>query len=782
MLSLLLACTHAPDSKAQPTEPLVDPDGAELLVQPDGTLVLTGTSGAHQEFRLGFGFVGDYEEKRNYDPYLLKDPTWESAAPFVEWATVTTAAKDGDSWRMTLENGEAGRLTVENRGPGFHLGWTQEEGSTYAPFAVIRTTVDEAQRFYGLGETFDAVEKRGTIHAMHMVFDSSLESSYNETHAPVPLLESTDSWGMLVDSFRPGVFDVAASDAGMVEAIFEQKGDFVVDLYAPERPVEVVARYHQRVGTPEIPPTWAFAPLQWRNVAADESVILGDAKAIRDNGVATGLIWVDNPWQSSYNSMVGDPTQFPDWSGMVQSLHDQGFRFMAWSTPYVEDADPDHAKYEANGWFVDAPILFSDFGDAVDFTHPDAMAAWQERVTAAKDAGIEGWKMDYGEDLQIGIGAASTHFGLHSGEDERTMHHQWAGLYHTAYSAPYNGESFILGRAGGLGTQHVTDCIWPGDLDSDFRRFREDGHVGGLPSAIRGGLSLAASGFPFFASDTGGYRHDRPTHEAMVRWTEFSALLPIMQYGGGGENHNPWDYTAYGTSQFTEETLSAFKRYASLHTRLFPYFWELAQRALKQGLPVVAPLGLVEPEAPYPDEEFLIGDDLLVAPVEDEGATTKTVVFPPGTWVHWWTGEAVDGEQTLTVDAPVGAGPLYQRLGSAIPLLRASVMTLSPSDGSVDSWADTPGKLNARVVPGSALSFTLESGEDLNGAGNSLKLTGGSLYSGWELEIWASGVSAVSADGKALNGGSVGCEDCWYAEGPWIHVVLSASSGVVTWQ
>jgi hypothetical protein len=117
--------------------------------------------------------------------------------------------------------------------------------------------------------------------------------------------------------------------------------------------------------------------------------------------------------------------------------------------------------------------------------------------------------------------------------------------------------------------------------------------------------------------------------EAMTRWTEYSATLPIMQYGGAGENHNPWDFALYQDdelSQFTEQSLADFTRYATLHIRLFPYFWELAQRARREGLPTVQALGMAYPElGVHPQNAYLVGDDLYVAPVEEEGVTTRTL-------------------------------------------------------------------------------------------------------------------------------------------------------------
>jgi alpha-glucosidase (family GH31 glycosyl hydrolase) len=251
-----------------------------------------------------------------------------------------------------------------------------------------------------------------------------------------------------------------------------------------------------------------------------------------------------------------------------------------------------------------------------------------------------------------------------------------------------------------------------------------------------------------------------------------------VQYGGGGGDHNPWNFEAEGESQFDEETLAAFKRYATWHVRMFPYFELLAARAGATGEPFVLPEGLAYPDLGiHPQDAYLVGADVFVAPVETEGAVTRELTLPPGRWMHWWTGEALEGEQT--VDAALGDGPLFQREGSAIPMLRRSVVTLAPSDGSADSWADDAGPLNVRVVPGDGAAFVLATGEALSWSGATATLASGDLYAGWDLEIWApDGVTSVTVDGEGLAVGAEGCEACWFEEAPWVRVVLDGGTVV----
>ncbi len=174
------------------------------------------------------------------------------------------------------------------------------------------------------------------------------------------------------------------------------------------------------------------------------------------------------------------------------------------------------------------------------------------------------------------IGTTLTPWRLAAGTPQ-TLHNEYARYYHEAYfgSLPTD-DLFLITRAGAYGEQNVNTSIWPGDLDSDFTRHGVDNgqgqiNVGGLPAAIAGGLSLSVSGYPFYGSDIGGFRGG-PTDEVLARWSQYAALGTIMQLGGGGTSHNPWDATEFTD---TATLTSIYVRYSRLHMDLVPYIYSL---------------------------------------------------------------------------------------------------------------------------------------------------------------------------------------------------------------
>jgi alpha-D-xyloside xylohydrolase len=184
---------------------------------------------------------------------------------------------------------------------------------------------------------------------------------------------------------------------------------------------------------------------------------------------------------------------------------------------------------------------------------------------------------------------------------------------------------------------------------------------------------------------------------------------------GTSSNDVAWEPTP--ENGFDEEMLDWYREYTRLHLRLFPYEWTYAQRIAVDGRPIQRALGLAYPElGVHPDDTYMFGDNLLVAPVVDRGARSREVILPPGRWFDWWTGQQVyEGEQTITVDAPLETLPLFVRAGSIVPMLRPTIDTMSPTTAPdlVDSYATTAGPLHVRLAPGPSSSFEVFDGTEI---------------------------------------------------------------------
>jgi len=309
-------------------------------------------------------------------------------------------------------------------------------------------------------------------------------------------------------------------------------------------------------------------------------------------------------------------------------------------------------------------------------------------------------------------------------------------------------------------------------------------------------MSLSASGYPFFASDTGGYNHGRASSEVLVRWAQYSALLPVMQYGGcGGETTtcNPWDMSDEGQDSYSEETLAIFRDFARLHTELFPFFYRLAERARDTYMPVVVPFGLYWPEdGRHPPDQMVVGDALLVAPMVT-GGTSRQVDLPEGRFIDFWTGAELIGPTRITVESPLERSPMYFLEGALVPMLRPGVDTLGPAqEVGVDSWEAEAGRVWGYVVPSVAqVDFELPFDGGVLGSrqeGSQITLTfepsaSGTRFEGVNLRVFAVNAAGASLDGVPLTEVSLGdtatCDACWARDSgsPWMWIGVNNLDG-----
>jgi alpha-D-xyloside xylohydrolase len=714
---------------------------------------------------LSLGARDAVDDNTNYDPWPLFKPTGLSPAPEdLVWLTpsrfdLVSASNASIEVDVTYEGARA-RLKLDVGKPGAFRAQLLPTAPK-AAYVRVRTRSDDKEAFYGLGESFDDVNQRGHVRAMQIELDGELESNYNEAHVPIPLVIGTRGWGLFVEDFHPGAFGVANEEPDRIDAIFGTGMDtakgLTFHLFAAKHPLDITKHYYDLTGYPLLPARWALGPWIWRDENKDQAEVEGDLNKIRDLDLANTGLWVDRPYASAVNTFDFNAPQFPDPKKMITLAHDLGMRMALWHTPYLDEKDPKtdalRAEAKSKGYYpLQAGLPLNKWGTPIDLTNKAAFDFWQTNIKKyTVDLEIEGFKLDYGEDVVPGLSKARNIWRFSDGSDERTMHAKFTHFYHRAYAElmPKDG-GFLLCRHGTIGDQKYTSVIWPGDLDADFSKHREtvtgmDGKkyvsVGGLPASIVGGLSLGPSGYPFYGADTGGYRHSPPNKELLTRWFEQTALSSVMQVGNSA-NTVPWEYDA--------ELLDNYRTYARLHLRLFPYEWTYAQQIATTGRPIQRALGLAYPElGVHPNDEYMFGDELLVAPVVAAGKVDREVTFPPGNWIDWWTGKTYSNK--ATVPAPLATLPLFLREGGTVPMLRPTIdaMAKTTLPDRVDSYGTTPGVLWVRIAPAAKSMFTVFDGAKIEHAKEGTKITmsftdGTELKSGVVFEMFATKPTAAS--------------------------------------
>jgi alpha-glucosidase (family GH31 glycosyl hydrolase) len=421
------------------------------------------------------------------------------------------------------------------------------------------------------------------------------------------------------------------------------------------------------LGRASLPPRWALGFLQSTRHFEDTAELRELPRTIRDKRIpCDALIYLSSygealGWNRGVGHLEFQPALWKDPAALLGEARAQHFEAITHEYPVLHEESPLFSEAQARGYLIDAGYERGGGAGAnyrqgqryLDFSDPTVGAWWWKAHRELIALGVGGWWLDGGE----GPPAAAT---LRAGNG-RLLHNIYDRLRHEAFAAGEAADRpqqrvFLLCRSGAAGMQRFGSTTWTGDVNNDFAT---------LEAQIPLGLNTGMSGVPYWGSDIGGFFHSVPeTGELYARWFQLGAFSPIFRsHGWVWREHVPW---AHGP-----RVEAICREYAELRYRLLPYTYTLAWQAYGDGLPLMRPLVLNYPDDPRVwtlGHQYLWGDDLLVAPVTREGATTWPVYLPAGTWYDFWTGARHRGPGGVTVPAPLERLPLFVRGGAILPM------------------------------------------------------------------------------------------------------------------
>jgi alpha-glucosidase (family GH31 glycosyl hydrolase) len=480
------------------------------------------------------------------------------------------------------------------------------------------------------------------------------------------LLDQPELARFRLDSDRPDAWSVAASAPSL---------SYVVAAGSQGSPARAITELTARSGRQPAPPAWALGPMLdrlVRNGGVSESVY--DASLEQDIAnidryrvplsayriEGWGFRNADNDGLVLYHPRV---TSFAVQSKIIRELHARHIHVLAYVRPFItpgSQPDRDHLTIRtANGQTFTTTGTLGQHAALLDFTNPAAVRFWKRELAKIFDLGFDGFHADFGEEVLFGM-----HFA--DGETGSTMHNRYPILYMrasraaiTAYEHTHPGRQLWFfnraGYSGSPGSAAYESGSIPGDEVTDF------GQGAGLASLAPDMLNRAVGGAYGFATDIGGYYdYTTPptTKELLLRWAEWSALSPIFRLHGSGRagTHTPWSYD--------RQTITTYKALSRLHQRAAPLVMRLWQEADRTGIPPTRPLWLAFPgdrRAADQEQEWMLGDDVLVAPVVTKGAVSRSVYFPAGCWRDPVSGRRYGAHRSQTVSAPVAHLPYFFR-------------------------------------------------------------------------------------------------------------------------
>ncbi len=468
----------------------------------------------------------------------------------------------------------------------------------------------------------------------------------------------------------------------------------------------VMAGYRQATGQVPMPPKWALGFWQCKERYASQQELLDIAEGYRsrheplDNIVQDWRYWDPFVW----GTHQFDPKRYPDMTAGIKELHDKEhvqLMISVWAkfnpgTP--ANPNPNYDALNAKGYLY--PLLggADHFYDA--FSPGARQMYWQQMRDSLFSKGIDAWWLDASEpevDLKK-FRSVPTGAGL-----ANEVMNAWPLMHTTAVyegqrAAAPNKRVFILTRSAYAGQQRNATTIWSSDITSSWQTFAHQ---------IPVGLNMGLSGFPYWTTDTGGFFCPYPGgssnpeyQELFTRWFQWSAFTPIFRVHGTDTPKELW--------RFGPEHEPILVKYDNLRYRLMPYIYSQAWRVSSGAGTMMRPLVMDFPQdktARELSDEYMFGPSMLVCPVTTKGATSRSVVLPAGTqWTDFWTGQTIQGGQTITASAPLDTLPLYVKAGSILPVgPELQYTSEKPAD-----------PIELRVYPGADGTFTLYEDEGVN--------------------------------------------------------------------
>lgn len=493
----------------------------------------------------------------------------------------------------------------------------------------LKTDIGEC--IYGFGEKFTPFVKNGQNVE---IWNSDGGTSTDQGYKSIPFFISSKSYGILVNSSDKVSFEVMSDTVSRVSFTVpgEELEYFVI---GGENLEDVLKNYTDLTGKPALPPAYSFG--LWLSTSFttnyDEETINSFIDGMAERDIPLQVFHFDCFWMKEFEwcNFEWDTRQFPNPPAMLKRLHDKGLEVCVWINSYIGQRSKLFDIGKEKGYFIknlDGSIFQTDFWQPgmaiVDFTNPEACDWYKGLLKQLFDMGVNNIKTDFGERIP-------TKCKYFNGMDPVKMHNYYTYLYNKCVFEAleeYYGKdkACLFARSATVGGQKFP-VHWGGDCYAEYSAMAE---------TVRGGLSLCSSGFGFFSHDIGGFEATAPA-DVYKRWCAFGLMSTHSRLHGSSSYRVPWN--------FDEESCDVLRFYTKLKGRLMPYLWAQAIKTHEVGVPMMRSMIIAfsnDTACKYLDQQYMLGDNLLIAPVMNEEGIAEFYV-PEGTWYDIVTNDIYEG-------------------------------------------------------------------------------------------------------------------------------------------
>jgi len=731
-VSLSVSPLHATDTRT-----ILDRNGATVMIEPYAPNIVRVTLSKVREQAIGkpgYGIVAAPTAKGWTHETTDRGDTFKSARMTVIVPASHPGRPDPGCDTCKFFSGSAPGVNVRVNGPDGStvlnmLGWemavpNHKDGDAdvlydrrptdpdfYRVGATFASPADE--HYYGVGQTQEGyLDRRG-----HTTY---CEHDYLATGGPsvcVPFVVTNKGYGLLWDNpsktrFEPGFNEQTKwiSQVGQRVSYFVVLGKTTDEIYEG---------YRTLTGATPMLPKAAYGFIQCKQRYKSQDEVLAVAKGYRERHLPLDVLVVDWFYYTKMGQMDLNPQFWPDPAAMNKQLHDMGIQTMISVWPRFTPDDRFYNLILKNGWFEHLAdgtptngLPYDKAGSDIDTTNPDA-ARWYWN-TIRDNILSKGFDALWADETEPDLPPNGSYFHIGPGTeffDVYPLFH--TGALYDGYRRDEKKRALILSRDAYLGAQRNGTIFWSSDVYPTWDTLKRQ-----IPT----GLDFTASGIAYWGNDIGGWQYlpyeHHPAHtplidpsdarenvghyddypELYVRWFEYGAFEPNFRTHGSRKYNEVWSYG--------KQAEPILEKYLKLRYELMPYIYSLGYRTHETGAPYMRALFMDFPNDPNVadlGDEYMFGPSLLVAPVTEQGATTKKVYLPAGTdWYNYWTNERVQGGQTITVDAPIDTLPLFVKAGSILPM-----------GEPIESTRETQKLAKVKVYPGADASFTVYNDDGL---------------------------------------------------------------------
>ncbi|WP_372790702.1 TIM-barrel domain-containing protein [Paraconexibacter sp.] len=639
-------------------------------------------------------------------------------------------ARDGDAFTATLATTDPGGRTLTVRiapaGDGLVRLTARVAGGEVSDVQAVGGSfvAPAGEHHLGFGERANAIDQRGN-EVENYVADGPyqpIEDPFiqvfvpgpgyrpraDATYFPIPWLLSSRGIGALVENDETSTFRLANDDEG-AWSVAVNATEMRLLVVAGPTPAKALERFTAHVGRqPPAAAPFFFGP--WWQAKGDAYANLEQLRAVG----AAGSVLQTYTHYLPCGDQRGKRHRERDRNAR---FHAAGLAVTTYFNPMVCESYGERFDEAVKRGVLTKRADGSDYiydyqgsdrfkVGQVDFTHPDGPAFYGDLLEEAVEDGHDGWMEDFGEYTPLDAVA-------HDGGTGEAGHNAYVRQYHAAarlYARTRTKRPLArFNRSGWTGSAKESQIVWGGDPTTDWG-------FDGLRSTVQSGVSMGLSGVSLWGSDIGGFfalSAPQTTPELLARWIEVGFASGVMRTQANG-----FDLQSRKRAQiFDKDTLPIWRRYARLRTQLYPYLASAQRDYDRTGLPLMRHLVLAYPDdarATGREDQYLLGDDLLVAPVITKGATSRRAYLPQGDWVEWWRSVDLDdqvapqlskpklleGRTEVAVQAPLDELPLFVRAGAVLPLLDPSVETLTAyGKGATVRLADRKTRLRLLAWP-----------------------------------------------------------------------------------